>query len=112
MPDEAYLTIGGSLAFDTETTGELGYTYYGSDTDWTGFDDGTLDIPAGLAESMNSGKLIVIGPTFSEEQVQGFTATPANAPTTLIQRHNDVPVTASLNVSSGQHRGYGQERKQ
>src|SRR3546814_1992042 len=44
MPDEAYLTIGGSLAFDTETTGEIGYTYYGSDTDWTGFDEGTRDI--------------------------------------------------------------------
>src|SRR3546814_15390405 len=92
MPDEAYLTIGGSLAFDTETTGELGYTYYGSDTDWTGFDDGTRDIPAGLAEAMNSGKLIVIGPNFSEEQVKGFTASLVNAPTTLIQRTNDVPV--------------------
>lgn len=110
MPDEAFLTIGGSLAFDTETTGELGYTYYGSDTDWTGFDDGTRDIPAGLAAAMNSGNLIVIGPNFTEEQVKGFTASLVNAPTTLIQRNNDIPVNGSLNVSAGKSWDIGASR--
>lgn len=110
MPDEAFLTIGGSLGFDTETTGELGYTYYGSDTDWTGFDDGTRDIPAGLAAAMDSGNLIVIGPNFSEEQVKGFTASLVNAPTTLIQRNNDIPINGSLNVSAGKSWDIGSSR--
>ncbi|PWG01532.1 TonB-dependent receptor domain-containing protein [Sphingosinicella humi] len=110
MPDEAFLTIGGSLGFDTETTGELGYTYYGGDTDWTGFDDGTRDIPAGLAAAMDSGNLIVIGPNFSEEQVKGFTASLVNAPTTLIQRNNDIPINGSLNVSAGKSWDIGSSR--
>ncbi len=47
-PREPFLTIGASVGGDTETTLNLGYTYYGSDTDFTGFDDGTRDIPRGL----------------------------------------------------------------
>src|SRR3546814_17561994 len=59
---------------------------------------------------MNSGKLIVIGPNFSEEQVKGFTASLVNAPTTLIQRNNDVPVNGSLNVSAGKRWDIGASR--
>src|SRR3546814_6113918 len=59
---------------------------------------------------MNSGKLIVIGPNFSEEQVKGFTASLVNAPTTLIQRNNDVPVNGSLNVSAGKSWDIGASR--
>ena len=101
MPEETYLKVGGSIGFDTETTGELGYTYYGSDTDWSGFDDGSRDIPGSLAGALKSGNLIVIGPNFTEEQVKGFTASLANASTTLIQRNENIPVNGSLNVSGG-----------
>ena len=52
IPKEPFLSIGGSIAGNTETTGQLGYTYYGSDYDWFGFDDGTRDIPAGLKSAI------------------------------------------------------------
>src|SRR5262245_48369600 len=44
IPRDGFLSVGGSIAGDTETTNELGYTYYGSKTDWTGYDNGDRDI--------------------------------------------------------------------
>src|SRR3546814_10901204 len=58
LPEESFLQIKGSVSGDTETTGRLGYTYYGSDTDWTGFDDGTRDIPFPLRKAISSGRAI------------------------------------------------------
>ena len=62
-PDEPFLTIGASVGGDVETTGKLGYTYYGSRTDWTGFDDGTRDIPPQLGAALKSGKPAWRAPT-------------------------------------------------
>jgi hypothetical protein len=48
-PRDPFLEVEASVGFDTETTFQLGYSYYGSDSDWSGFDDGTRDFPAGCA---------------------------------------------------------------
>jgi outer membrane receptor protein involved in Fe transport len=98
-PREDFFTIGGSIGGDTETTGQLGYTYYGSDTDWTGFDDGSRDIPRPLQTAINSNRLIVIGPNFTENQVKDITASLLNASTTLVQRNDNIPVNGSLGFS-------------
>lgn len=45
IPDETFLSVGASASADTETTGHFGYSYYGSGTDWTGFDNGDRDVP-------------------------------------------------------------------
>lgn len=44
IPTESFLTVSGSLSGDTETTFGPGYTYFGGDWDWTGFDQGRRDI--------------------------------------------------------------------
>ena len=49
--EDRFLTIGAGIGGDTETTDQLGYTYYGSKTDWTGFDNGNRDMPPALAAS-------------------------------------------------------------
>jgi hypothetical protein len=99
-PEEPFLTISASGGGDTETTFQPAYGYYGSDTDWTGFDDGTRDIPRGLNNALKSNKPIVVGPNFTEAQVKDFTASLVNAPTTLIQRF-DAPANAGFTVSGG-----------
>src|SRR3546814_815287 len=48
IPAESYLEISGGSSANTETSGQHGYTYYGSDSDWTGFDDGSRDVPPQL----------------------------------------------------------------
>ncbi len=53
IPDESFLTISGGLSGDTETTFQKGYSYYGSELDWTGFDNGTRDLPPVLANYLS-----------------------------------------------------------
>lgn len=100
-PDEPFLDVGVGISGDTITTGNLGYTYYGGDWDWTGFDDGTRDIPAPLASALESGNRVVAGANFSTEDVQAITASLVNAPTTLIQRNFDMPINGSFDVAAG-----------
>ncbi|HEY0044853.1 MAG TPA: TonB-dependent receptor [Allosphingosinicella sp.] len=98
--DEPFLTVGVSASGDTETTFRRAYGYYGSGTDWTGFDDGTRTLPAGFRDALGSGKLIAVGPNFTRTQLQDLTAGLSNAPTTLIQRF-DAPANAGLSLTGG-----------
>ena len=98
--DEPFLTVGVSTGGDTETTFRRAYGYYGGDTDWTGFDDGTRTLPAEFRDALGSGKLIAVGPNFTRTQLQDLTASLSNAPTTLIQRF-DAPANAGLNLTGG-----------
>ena len=109
-PRDPFFNIGASIGYDTETTFELGYTYYGSDTDPTGFDDGTRDIPRGLQQAINSGRPIVIGANFSENEVKNFTASLQNANTTLIQRNRNIPPNTGFNISGGKTFDMGDQR--
>lgn len=100
-PRESFLTVSGGIGFDSETTGQLGYTYYGSDTDWTGFDDGTRDVPARLAAALASGKPVIEGADFSQDDLEGMAIEFANAETTLLQQNNDMPVNWSAGITGG-----------
>lgn len=100
-PDEPFLDIGAGIGGDTITTGNLGYTYYGGDWDYTGFDDGTRDVPGPLAAAIRSGNRVLAGANFTEAEIQGITASLVNAPTTLIQRNFDIPVNGSFDVGAG-----------
>jgi outer membrane receptor protein involved in Fe transport len=55
VPDESFLRISAGISGDTETTFSNGLSYYGSDFDWFGFDDGTRDVPPALQEFFDSG---------------------------------------------------------
>lgn len=60
-PRDPFLNIGFGISGDTETTGNLSYTYYGSKTDWTGYDNGNRDIPPALQAFFNSGERLSSG---------------------------------------------------
>jgi outer membrane receptor protein involved in Fe transport len=97
VPRESFLTVEFGTGADTETTFNLGYTYYGSDTDWTGFDDGTRDFPSALRDA-------VVGGTFGSTtpaQRRGFAASLVNAETNLLQRNRDIPANVSGELSAG-----------
>ncbi|MGZ9098548.1 MAG: TonB-dependent receptor plug domain-containing protein, partial [Brevundimonas sp.] len=44
-PNDPFFSMSTSIGGNTETTGEDSLIYYGSRTDFTGFDDGTRDVP-------------------------------------------------------------------
>jgi outer membrane receptor protein involved in Fe transport len=101
IPRESFLTLSGGIGWDSETTNQLGYTYYGSDTDWTGFDDGTRDVPPLLKAALASGKPILNGADFTQADLKAIMVELVNAPTTLLQQNNHIPVNWSAGVTGG-----------
>lgn len=95
LPDESYLTLGAGVSGDTETTGRLGYTYYGSKRDIIGYDDGTRDLPATLRD--NNGELISASVLENED-------------TLILQRNRDIPANFSGSASAGYGRDFGDTR--
>ncbi|WP_432768172.1 MAG: TonB-dependent receptor [Sphingopyxis sp.] len=100
-PREPFLTFSGGIGWDSETTNELGYTYYGSDTDWTGFDDGTRDVPPLLAAAFASGKPILEGADFTQDDLEAIQMELVNAETTLLQQNNHIPINWSAGITGG-----------
>ncbi|MCA1748984.1 MAG: TonB-dependent receptor domain-containing protein [Parasphingopyxis sp.] len=101
VPDESFLTIGGGIGYNSETTGQQGYIHGGSDSDWTGFDSGLRDIPNGLAQAFNSGSPLNVGDVYSERNLQDFAASLVNASTSLVFRQDQIPVDYSIDISGG-----------
>ena len=101
IPDESFLSIGAGIGYDSETTGRLGYVYYGSPTDWTGFDDGTRDVPAPLAAAFASGKPIIEGADFSAAQLETLAMSLVNSRTSLLQTNTNMPVNWSGTLTGG-----------
>lgn len=95
IPQDGFLTIGASVAGDTETTNQLGYTYYGSKTDWSGYDNGNRDTPSALAAFLASGERISSGKV-DTAKIASQLVTGRNA---ILQKDNHLPANFSLNLA-------------
>ncbi|QFT78605.1 TonB-dependent receptor domain-containing protein [Erythrobacter sp. THAF29] len=71
VPVDDFLTISLSTGGDTETTFENGLTYFGSDWDSFGFDNGNRDIPSNLQAFLDSGERIGTVPIEVSEGIAG-----------------------------------------
>ncbi|MGK2927556.1 MAG: TonB-dependent receptor domain-containing protein [Lysobacterales bacterium] len=58
FPPELSGNLSVSLGYRDGTTFETGLDYAGGDTDYLGFDDGTRDVPASLAEAIAGGQFL------------------------------------------------------
>jgi len=110
VPAEPFFTVGGSIGANTATTGQLGYVFAGGTKDWTGFDDGTRTLPAGIAASQNAGTALAVGTNYTLGQLQAITATLANSETNVIFRNTNIPVNWSANMSGGRAFDVGDAR--
>lgn len=100
-PNEPFVSVSGSIGGDSYTTARHGYTYYGSKSDWTGFDNGTRDIPGPLRDAFASGNPIQVGADFTREQLVTISSSLENARTSVLQRNNQIPVNFSGNLTGG-----------
>lgn len=111
-PEEPFLKLNVGLGGNTQTTGELGYTYFGSDTDFTGFDSGARDIPGSLQEAFDRrSRVDVNSPDFTEGEVIAITQSLQNASTNLIQRNNNIPVDLSFSITGGRSWDVGDDSR-
>jgi outer membrane receptor protein involved in Fe transport len=97
VPKVPFLSISGGGEVDTETTGDIGYSYYGSKSDWTGFDNGSRDLPNSLQNYFDSGALVnsdqALGRTIGSDLVRFSKATS--------QKVRDLPPGYSVAISGG-----------
>jgi len=98
-PSEPFFSMKASVGANTESTGKKGLVYYGSDTDWTGFDDGTRDVPGPLALAFASGKQINSA-NFTPQELQRIGHSLVNAPLRLLQRQT-TPANFGAEISGG-----------
>jgi len=97
VPRESFVSISSGIGLNSETTGRLGYTYYGSSSDWTGFDNGTRNLPPALASFFASGNRISdVG--VDRAEIIGQIATGRNS---LVQSNHNMPVNGSVSASAG-----------
>ena len=97
IPRETFLTVSGDVSINGETTNQLGYTYYGSSQDWSGFDNGNRDLKPALAAYLASGNRISTG-NVNTQAIASQLVTGRNA---VVQRNRNLPANGSTNVTGG-----------
>jgi TonB-dependent receptor len=97
IPTETFLSIGGSISGNSETTNELGYTYFGSSQDWSGFDNGNRDLPPALASYLASGERISAG-NVNTRAIASQLVTGRNS---IVQRDKNLPANGSFGFTGG-----------
>jgi outer membrane receptor protein involved in Fe transport len=108
IPDEPFLTLKLSSGVNTESTAKNGYVYRGSDTDWTGRDDGLRDTPGPLAAAIATRRRITDG-NFTPTELQTIGRSLVNSPLTLVEEGHLSPdvegeATAGTSFERGAYR--------
>jgi hypothetical protein len=95
IPKAGFLNVNIAGSADTETTGNLGYTYFGSGNDWTGYGNRTL--PPALKSFFSSRERMSSG-SVDTGAIARELVTPDDG---LVQRVGDVPANFSGTVTGG-----------
>jgi len=106
VPRDPFLSIGFGVSGDGETSGKLGYTYYGSKSDWTGFDNGQRDLAPALKSFFASGERISSG----KVDTSAIAGQLVNARNGVTQRWGNLPPNFSASLSAGKAFDIGDTR--
>jgi outer membrane receptor protein involved in Fe transport len=98
IPTETFLTVGLSGSGDTETTFQNGLTYFGSNWDALGFDNGNRDIPGQLQSAISTATRINDLSALQQRQLAGQIL-PTNLVT--LQKNDVLPMNFAANLTGG-----------
>ncbi|WP_338468317.1 TonB-dependent receptor plug domain-containing protein [Novosphingobium sp. ZN18A2] len=97
IPEESFLKIGGGIGWDTETTNKLSYTYFGSKSDWTGYDYGNRSYPADLKALFDSGQVLVP----ASDQARAIGSVLFTARNSVVQKDDHTQPNFSADITGG-----------
>lgn len=100
IPRKNFLNVSVGTGGNSVTTFEKGLTYYGSDSDFWGYDDGTRKAPGALAEAMAQGKRVDLG-NFSREEMRRIGRSFQNANLNLVQENGSINPDVNFGASAG-----------
>lgn len=98
-PNEPFFNFEATVGGNSESTNKEGLVYYGSDTDWTGFDNDTRDVPDPLRLAFGSGQQIN-GANYTANELQTIGQSLVNAPLRLLQNDTN-PVDFGFKTAGG-----------
>jgi len=98
VPKQGFFNIDAGIGGDTVTTGQLGYTYFGTASDWTGFGNGGRLPPPALQNYFNSGNRLSQLPLAQNIEIASQLVNGRNA---VVQRNTALPPNWSLGFSAG-----------
>lgn len=94
VPRDPFLSVGFGISGDSETAGQVGYTYYGSGSDWAGYDSGLRNPPAALKTFLASGQRISSGLVDTQALASSFVTSRNSA----LQRWRHLPPNFSASL--------------
>ena len=97
VPLENFFEIGLSGGGNTETSLQDGFIHHGQDEDWTGFDGGARDLPAGLGEILADG---AFASTPTAER-SAFSAAITEDPNLLVVQETNIPLDFGVDATIG-----------
>lgn len=100
VPKEPFLKGGFGVSGDTETTGQIGYTHFGSKYDASGRDNGVRGVPPALAAFFASGERLSSGLIDGGDIAKQF----VNTRTGLVQFNDRMPANFSSSLTGGTSR--------
>lgn len=98
-PTEPFFTMSASVGGNTETTNREGLIYFGSRSDFTGFDNGTRDVPGPIELAFASGRQINRA-NFTTQELKTMGQSLVNAPLRLLQR-DTTPANFGFDLAGG-----------
>jgi TonB-dependent receptor len=99
-PSDPFFNMSAGISGNTESSGEDHLIYMGSRTDFTGFDDGTRDVPGVLQLAFNSGNRVGDNGNYTPAQLRQIGQSLVNAPLRLLQRET-TPANFNFKFTGG-----------
>ncbi len=95
IPTHPFLDVSVGISGDAETTGQMGYDYYGNKYDWTGY--GNRDIPPALADFFASGERLSAGNVDSAAIASQLVGRNNG----IVQKIEEIPPNYSASITGG-----------
>lgn len=111
IPQRNFFTLTVGTGGNSVTTGEKGLTYFGSDTDYWGYDDGTRKLPAELQAALATGNRVDLGANFSREDIRRIGRSFQNANLRLLQEKDSIDPDLNFGFSAGYSMDMGEDAK-
>ena len=111
IPDAPFFKLSGGGGGNSVTTGEKGLTYYGSEDDWSGYDDGTRKMPRALQDAIATGQRVDLGGDFSREDIRRIGRSFQNANLNLLQENDSINPDGNVGASAGYTAEMGEDAR-
>ena len=104
MPNENFLNVKAGIGINPESNFNDGLYYRGSDSDWTGYDDGLRDLPGPISRLVSTGTRLS---SLTDEEIEAAGESLVNSPLSVIQK-GELGPDFNASIDGGWRGDFGQ----